>query len=150
MQGGLADIWKENIIKDLERRLLNYKVVGEFLADLKEEFSGGDDETLKVAELKKIKKKIKIIEEFVEEFRKATRGSRYEGQLFIEEFKRGMNGTIQQRLIESECQPGTIEQWYKRITNLDRNWRESRKDKKRLKRRRETGNQAPKQSNNRA
>jgi len=35
------------------------------------------------------------------------------------------------------------------MTNLDRNWRESRKDKKRLKGRREAENQALKQSNNR-
>ena len=61
----MVDIWKENIIKDLEKGLLNYEVVGEFLADLKEEFSGEDDEILKVAELKKIKQKSKMMEEFV-------------------------------------------------------------------------------------
>jgi len=38
MWEGSADIWKENIIKYLERRLLNYKAVGEFLIDLKEKF----------------------------------------------------------------------------------------------------------------
>ena len=90
----MIDIWKENIIKDLEKGLLNYEVVGEFLADLKEEFSGEDDEILKVAELKKIKQKSKMIEEFVQEFRKTTRESRYKRQLLIEEFKRGMNRTI--------------------------------------------------------
>ena len=55
MQRRLVDIWKENIIKDLKRGLLNYKVVENFLADLKKEFGGGDDETMKIAELKKIK-----------------------------------------------------------------------------------------------
>ena len=90
----MVDIWKENIIKDLEKGLLNYEVVGEFLADLKEELNGGDDEILKVAELKKIKQKSKMMEEFVQEFRKATRESRYKGQLLIEEFKRGINRTI--------------------------------------------------------
>jgi len=35
VQGESADIWKENVMEDLERDLLNYKVVGEFLADLK-------------------------------------------------------------------------------------------------------------------
>ena len=34
-------------MKDLERGLLNYKVVGEFLADLKEEFGEGDKEAKK-------------------------------------------------------------------------------------------------------
>ena len=33
MQGKLADVWKENIIKNLKRRLLNYKAVEEFLTD---------------------------------------------------------------------------------------------------------------------
>ena len=51
--------------KRLKKRLLNYKVVENFLADLKDEFGGGDDETMKVTELKKIKQGNKMIEEFV-------------------------------------------------------------------------------------
>ena len=35
------------------------------MADLKDEFGGGDDETMKVTELKKIKQGNKMIEEFV-------------------------------------------------------------------------------------
>ena len=31
------------------------------------------------------------MEEFVQEFRKTARGSRYEGRLLVEKFKRGMN-----------------------------------------------------------
>jgi len=41
-------------MEDLERRLLNYKVVGEFLTDLKEEFRKGDEKTNKTAELKRL------------------------------------------------------------------------------------------------
>jgi len=33
-----------------------------------------------------------------------------------------------------EYQPGSIEQWYERAVNLDRNWRESKRDEKRLRR----------------
>ena len=40
-------------MKDLKRRLLNYEVVGEYLADLKEEFGGEDEEAIKVAELER-------------------------------------------------------------------------------------------------
>ena len=90
----MADIWKKNIIKNLERRLLNYKAVGEFLADMKEEFEEEYDKTMKVAELKKVEQGSKIIEEFVQEFRKVARESRYERQLLIEEFKRRINRTI--------------------------------------------------------
>ena len=38
----------------------------------------------------------------------------------IEEFKQDINNVIQQRLIESECQPQNIEQWYEKAANLDR------------------------------
>jgi len=43
-----------NIIEDLESRSLSYAIVGEFLSDLKEEFGREDDETIKMAKLKKI------------------------------------------------------------------------------------------------
>ena len=54
IQRELADIWKENILEDLERRLLEYEIVGEFLADIRKEFRGEDKESVKVAELKRL------------------------------------------------------------------------------------------------
>jgi len=36
----------------------------------------------------------RTIEEFVQEFRRAARGSGYEGRLLVEKFKRGINTTI--------------------------------------------------------
>ena len=51
VQGGSADIWKENMLEDLERGLLEYELVGEFLADIKKEFRGGDEKSVKVTEL---------------------------------------------------------------------------------------------------
>ena len=35
-------------------------------------------------------------------------------------------------MIEAENQPASIEQWYKRATALNRNWRESRREEERL------------------
>ena len=54
VQEGSADIWKENILEDLEGGLLEYKTVGEFLTDIKKEFRGGDKKSVKVAKLKKV------------------------------------------------------------------------------------------------
>jgi len=48
-----------------------------------------------------------------------------------------MNGVIRRKLIEAKNQPGSIEQWYQRAMALDRNWRESRREEERLKRRME-------------
>ena len=54
MQGGVADIWKENILKDLEVGEVEYKSAGEFLIEIKKEFGERDEESVKVAELKKM------------------------------------------------------------------------------------------------
>ena len=50
------------------------------MADIKKEFRGGDKKTVKVAELKMLEQEGKIIEKFVQEFRKAARESKYEGR----------------------------------------------------------------------
>ena len=73
------------------------------------------------------------------------RGSGYEGRLLIEEFKLGMNGGIWRKLMELENPQTSIEQWYRRATALDRNWRESRKEEERLRERKELGGGALKQ-----
>jgi len=72
------------------------------------------------------------MEEFVQEFRRAARRSRYKGCPLIEEFKRGINATIRRRLMEAECQPSSIKQWQKQVIALYRNWRESRREEERL------------------
>jgi len=63
----------------------------------------------------------------------------------VEEFKRGMNGGIRRKLMEAENPPASIEQWYRRATALDRNWRESRREEERLRGKKEATESAPKQ-----
>jgi len=108
-----VDIWKENILEDLEEGALEYESIGEFLAVIKKKFREGEEESVKVAELKKLEQEEKTMKEFVQEFRRAARGSEYEGHPLIEEFKRGMNATIRRRLMEAKCQSSSIEQWQK-------------------------------------
>jgi len=133
VQGGLADVWKENVLEDLKGEILEYEIVGESFVDIKKEFEGGDKEVLKVAELRRLEQGGKMMEEFVQEFRRAVRESEYEERLLIEEFKRGMNGMIRRKLMEAERLPTSIEQWYEYATNLDRHWRESKREEERLK-----------------
>ena len=102
-------MWKENILEDLERGLLEYKSAGEFLTDIRKEFKEGNEETIKIAELKRLEQGGKTMEEFVQEFRRVARGSRYEGRLLVKDFKRGMNTTICCKLMKAECQPTSIE-----------------------------------------
>ena len=145
MQGGVADVWKENVLEELEAEELEFKTVGEFLAEIKKKFGGEEEESVKTAELKKLEQRERMMEEFVQEFKRAARGSRYEERLLVEEFKRGMNGVIRRKLMEAKNQPSSIEQWYRRATALNRTWRESRREEKRLKSKKEQGGGAPRQ-----
>ena len=66
---------------------MSYTIVEKFLGDLKEEFGERDDETQKMAELKKIEQGGKMMEEFIQKFRRAARVSGYEERPLIEELK---------------------------------------------------------------
>ena len=111
---------------------------------LKREFGGEDEEAVKVAELRKLEQRERTMEEFVQEFKRAVKGSGYERRPLIEEFKRGMNGIIRRKLMETERPPTSIKQWYEHTTNLDRHWRESRREEERLRGQKESGGGAPK------
>jgi len=145
VQRGSADVWKENIMEELESGEVEYELAEEFLMSLKKEFGRGEEELVKAAELRKLEQGGRTMEKFVQEFKRAARGSRYEGRPLVEEFKRGMNGGIRRKLIEAENPLASIEQWYRRATALDRNWRESKREEEKLRGRKEMGGTAPKQ-----
>ena len=100
---------------------------------------------VKAAELRKLGQRGKMMEEFIQEFKRAARESGYKERPLVKEFKRGMNGGIRRKLIESKNLPGSIEQWYKRATTLDQNWRESRREEEKLREKREMEGGALKQ-----
>jgi len=50
VQGGLADVWKENVMEELESGEIEYESVEEYLTSLKKEFGGGEEESMKAVE----------------------------------------------------------------------------------------------------
>jgi len=78
VQEGSADVWKENIMEELEAGEIEYEIVEEFLSSLKKEFGRGEEELVKVAELRKLEQGGRMMEEFVQEFKRAVMGSGYE------------------------------------------------------------------------
>ena len=132
-------------MKELESGEVKYELAEEFLISLKKEFGGGKEKLVKTAELRKLEQGERTIEEFVQEFKRVARGSRYERRLLIEKFKRGINGGIRRKLMEAENPPASIKQWYKRAMALNRNWRESRRKEEKLRGKKKTGEEAPKQ-----
>ena len=145
VQGGLADVWKENVMEELESGEMEYETAEEFFTNLRREFGAEEEESAKAAELRKMEQGGRTMEEFVQEFKRAARGSGYEGRPLVEEFKRGINGGIRRKLMEAENPPTSIENWYRRATALDRNWRESRREEERLRGKKETGGVEQKQ-----
>jgi len=131
--GRISGYMEEKHVRRFGGRRSGIWVSREFLLELKKEFGGEDEESVKVAELKKMEQGEKTMEEFVQEFKRAVRESGYEGRPLVEEFKRGISGAIRRKLIEAERSPTSIEQWYECATNLDRYWRKSKKEEERMK-----------------
>jgi len=102
MQGEMADVWKENMMEELEAGEMEYETVEEFLSNLKKKFGREEEESVKAVELRKLEQEERTMEKFVQEFKRVARGSRYKGRPLVEEFKRGMNGVIRRKLIEAE------------------------------------------------
>ena len=65
VQGGSADVWKENMMDELESGEIEYESVEEFLTCLKKEFGGGEEESVKAAELRKLEQGGRMMEEFI-------------------------------------------------------------------------------------
>ena len=98
------------MIEELESGEVKYESAEEFLISLKKEFGGGEEELVKAAELRKLEQGGRTMEEFIQEFKRAVRGSGYEGRPLIEEFKRRMNGGIRRKLMEAENLLASIKQ----------------------------------------
>jgi len=108
-------------MKELDSGEVEYESVEEFLIGLKKKFGEEEEESVKAAELRKLEQRGRTMKEFVQEFKRTTRGSRYEERPLVEEFKRGINRGIRRKLMEVENPLASIDQWYKRATALNRN-----------------------------
>jgi len=73
-------------LEDLEVEVLEYEMSREFLADLRKEF-GKEEEIVKAVELRRLEQGRKIMEEFIQEFRRVARESKYKRRPLTEKFK---------------------------------------------------------------
>ena len=56
-----VDIWKENVLKDLEAGEVKFELAEKFLLELKKEFGSGDEKLVKVAELRRVEQAVRTI-----------------------------------------------------------------------------------------
>ena len=110
VQGGVAEVWKENVLEERRQEVSAVEMVEELFIKMREEFGEFDKESRKVDELRMLEQGGQICNEYVQIFKKTLRGSGYKGRPLIEEFKRELNGNIRRRLAEAELPPVTIEE----------------------------------------
>jgi len=64
-------------MEDLESRDLEFLTIRNFLTKLITEFDSGNNKLAKIAELKRVKQKSRMMEKFVQKFRRAIRESSF-------------------------------------------------------------------------
>jgi len=130
IQGGIAEAWKDNLLNELTKEESEVESVEQLFTKIRNDFGETLEEERKIEQLRTIKQGGRTCDKYVQEFKKVTRGSSYEGRSLIEKFKRGLNGAIRRKLAEAEEPPTTIREWQERVVRLDRNQRQSRAEEK--------------------
>jgi len=132
IQGEIAEAWKDNLLDELAKRESEVELVEQLFTKIRNNFGEISEEERKIEQLRTIEQGGRTCDEYVQEFKKVTRGSSYEGRPLIEEFKRGLNRSIRRKLAEAEEPLTTIGEWQKRAVRLDRNQRQSRIEERML------------------
>jgi len=130
MQGGIAEVWKDNLLNELAKGESEVESAEQLFAKIRNDFGETLEEERKIEQLRTIEQEGRTCDKYVQEFKKVTRGSGYKGRPLIEEFKRGLNGAIRRKLAKAEELPTTIGEWQERAVRLDRNQRQSRAEER--------------------
>jgi len=123
VQGGIAEAWKNNLLDELAKGESEVELAEQLFAKIRNDFGKTLEEERKIEQLRTIKQEGRTCDKYVQEFKKITRRSGYEGRPLIEEFKRRLNKAIRRKLAKAEEPPTTIGKWQERVVRLDRNQR---------------------------
>jgi len=102
VQGGITEAWKDNLLNELAKGELEVESAEQLFAKIRNDFGETSEEERKIEQLKTIEQEGRTCNKYIQEFKKVTRGSSYEGKSLIEEFKRGLNGAIRRKLAEAK------------------------------------------------
>jgi len=111
VQGGVVEAWKDNLLDELAKGESEVDTVEKLFTKIRNDFGETSEEERKIEQLRTIEQGGRTCNEYVQEFKKVTRGSSYEGQPLIKEFKRGLSGAIRRKLAEAEEPLSTIGEW---------------------------------------
>jgi len=108
VQGGVAEAWKDNLLDKLAKGESEVESTKQLFTKIRDDFRETSEEERKIEQLRTIKQGGRTCDEYMQEFKKVARGSGYKGRPLIEEFKKGLNGSIRRKLAETEELPTTI------------------------------------------
>jgi len=108
VQEGVAEVWKNNLLDKLAKEELEVETVEQLFSKIRNDFGKMSEEERKIEQLQMIEQGGRTCNKYVQEFKKVTRGSSYEGRPLIEEFKRGLNGAIRRKLAKAKELPSII------------------------------------------
>ena len=108
MQGGIAEVWKDNLLDELAKKESEVELAEQLFTKIRDDFEETLEEKRKIEQLRTIEQGGRTYDEYVQKFKKVTRGSGYKRRPLIKEFKRGLSGNIRKKLVEAEELPTTI------------------------------------------
>jgi len=123
IQGGVVEAWKDNLLDKLSKGESQVKTAEELFSKMRNKFGEMAEKEKKVEQLRTIEQEGRTCNEYIQEFKKIARESRYERQFFIEKFKRGLSERIRRKLAEAKSPPCTIKEWQEKVVRLNRNQR---------------------------
>ena len=118
------------MLDELSKGELEIEMAKKLFGKISNEFGEMAEEERKIEQLRTIEQGRRTYDKYIQEFKKIARGSSYERQPLIEEFKRGLSRVLRRKLAEAENLPSTIEEWQERVVRLDRNQRQSRAEER--------------------
>jgi len=111
VQGGIAEIWKDNVLEEINKGTTEVETMEELFEKMRKEFGEFNEESRKADELRLLIQGSRTCNKYVQEFRRAARESGYKGRALIDEFKRGLNRMIRRKLAEAKSLPSMITEW---------------------------------------
>jgi len=118
------------LLDELSKGELEIEMAKKLFGKISNEFGEMAEEERKIEQLRTIEQGRRTYDKYIQEFKKIARGSSYERQPLIEEFKRGLSRVLRRKLAEAENPSSTIEEWQERVVRLDRNQRQSRAEER--------------------
>jgi len=108
VQEGIVEAWKDNLLDELAKEESEMELAEQLFTKIRNDFGETSEKERKIEQLRTIEQGGRTCNEYVQEFKKVARESSYKGRPLIEEFKRGLNGSIRRKLAEAEEPPTTI------------------------------------------